>query len=358
MAESSSHPKQKGQETLADHPGPLPHQTGTMDGTVPQDPKSTNRSTHDSSLDSSRSSVDKPTLERFLDWKEEMECKGIVLVKPSLGKEPASNLILPAAAKSRWFAIGSRRQKRNLYHSLPKMNSFGVLLTLTVDPKEFDDLTDAWQHMWVRFRAFKDNLFIRIKRTGRTAPPYVAVLEATKTGWPHAHIWFPGRHYLLPQAELQSIWGAIVDVRKASGSAARYASKYIGKLPDLPESIQAILWDSRIRIYSISPKLRSPLPKPRPSGWIYLGIVVHPQIAYSSGATTIEALTRERVQPSRVYGRTQYDRMEIEGYFFESSRGDYHADDTIKTNHQPIEITMESAVDPPQASCQLEMPGV
>lgn len=100
-------------------------------------------------------------------------------------------------------------------------------------------------------------------------PPFFAVLEHTKKDWPHLHIWFPGRKYLQPQAKLQSMWGAIVDVRHASGRAAYYVSKYIRK----GSTAMHLLWKAKARQYSVSNSMKVAKQQKPTAGWSVLGCV-------------------------------------------------------------------------------------
>lgn len=72
---------------------------------------------------------------------------------------------------------------------------------------------------------------------GKGSMPFLAVFEATKSGWPHLHIvvrskWIDQRWLSKRMGEL--IGAPIVDVRKVKGvgEVARYVAKYIGKNPE------------------------------------------------------------------------------------------------------------------------------
>jgi hypothetical protein len=108
-----------------------------------------------------------------------------------------------------------------------------VFLTLTVNPARystFDEAARDLKRAWVNLRrAMK-------REHGVEQPPFIAIFEATKRGWPHLHILM--RCKFIPQrwfsATMDRLIGApIVDVRHIDelGRVAAYVAKYVSKAP-------------------------------------------------------------------------------------------------------------------------------
>lgn len=109
-----------------------------------------------------------------------------------------------------------------------------TFLTLTVNPARYEtqdeaarDLKNAWLNLRRRMQ----------KSFAMDRPPFIAIFERTKQGWPHLHIlmrcrfisqrWF--------SAAMNELIGApIVDVRfiQDTGRVAAYVAKYISKAPE------------------------------------------------------------------------------------------------------------------------------
>ena len=97
-----------------------------------------------------------------------------------------------------------------------------VLLTLTArESPDYDDLRGLWK----RLRRAKEGISM------------LWVMELQKRGAVHYHaVIFGAGGFLLPQAEIQRMWGqvlgvdlAIVDVRKCDARGALYIAKYVSK---------------------------------------------------------------------------------------------------------------------------------
>lgn len=122
-----------------------------------------------------------------------------------------------------------RRIKRKAREGKPN-----VFLTLTVNPSRHsspDQAATALKTAWVNLRrAMK-------REHGIDQPPFIAVFEQTKKGWPHLHILMRCRFisqgwYSRSMARL--IGAPIVDVRfiQDGGRVAAYVAKYISKAPE------------------------------------------------------------------------------------------------------------------------------
>lgn len=108
-----------------------------------------------------------------------------------------------------------------------------VFLTLTVNPRRYETFDAAARSLkvaWVNLRrAMERDHDVR-------RPPFIAIFEETKAGWPHLHIlmrckWIDQRWY---SATMDRLIGApIVDVRfiQDVGRVAAYVAKYISKAP-------------------------------------------------------------------------------------------------------------------------------
>lgn len=108
-----------------------------------------------------------------------------------------------------------------------------AMLTLTCDPKNYDDPSAAARDMKRALVLLRRNLK---KSFGIDKLPFICVFERHKSGWPHMHLLIRGP--FIPWKWLSLTWkrliGAIhVDIRKVKGptDAARYVAKYIGKEP-------------------------------------------------------------------------------------------------------------------------------
>lgn len=122
-----------------------------------------------------------------------------------------------------------RRIKRAAREGLPT-----TFLTLTVNPSRYatpDEAARDLKNAWLNLRRRMQRSF------GMERPPFIAVFEATKKGWPHLHILMRCR--FIPQrwfsAAMRDMIGApIVDVRfiQDVGRVAAYVAKYISKAPE------------------------------------------------------------------------------------------------------------------------------
>lgn len=122
-----------------------------------------------------------------------------------------------------------RRIKRLAREGKP--NTF---LTLTVNPSRYETVDEAARDLktaWVNLRRAMERDF------GIRHPPFIAIFERTKAGWPHLHILLRCR--FIAQAwysrTMDRLIGApIVDVRfiQDTGRVAAYVAKYISKCPE------------------------------------------------------------------------------------------------------------------------------
>jgi len=238
-------------------------------------------------------------------------------------EDPSQTKVIVARFGSRFFPEGQKLQKIKLLSKLSKEKKFGVLLTLTVNPADFEHRHEAVSMIWVKHKLFKDRLNMRLKRAGLKPLRAVAVLEFTKQGWPHLHLWCPGRHYIAPQRELQELWGAIVDVRKVSSSASKYVVKYVTKLHRLPDRDQAALWKRRTRTYTMSRLLyrAARVSERREPQWTVLGTVWGQSVASSDRDPRLSDLARDG-PPLKYRGLNEALDYEL-GAILDELRGEY-----------------------------------
>lgn len=122
-----------------------------------------------------------------------------------------------------------RRVKRAAREGSPT-----TFLTLTVNPARYEtpdaaarDLKQAWVN--VRRAMERDH--------GIRHPPFIAIFEATKAGWPHLHILMRCRFIAqkwFSDTMRRLIGAPICDVRfiQDTGRVAAYVAKYISKAPE------------------------------------------------------------------------------------------------------------------------------
>lgn len=108
-----------------------------------------------------------------------------------------------------------------------------TFLTLTVRPSRYETPDEAARDLkraWVNLRRSLT------RRNGDKAPPFIAVFEQTKKGWPHLHILC--RMRFVDQRIISAFMGRaidapIVDIRHVTdvGRIGAYIAKYISKAP-------------------------------------------------------------------------------------------------------------------------------
>lgn len=108
-----------------------------------------------------------------------------------------------------------------------------TLLTLTINPAAHADPASAARALVKCWRLMRQ----RLTRDGYCGKqPFIAVVEATKRGWPHLHVlarlpYVP--HAYLSKLARKYIGSPIVDIRRIHSRkhAARYVAKYVSKGP-------------------------------------------------------------------------------------------------------------------------------
>lgn len=111
-------------------------------------------------------------------------------------------------------AADNRRRYQETWENATREYSEGVFVTLTTDPRKFDNLADMADGISENF----NRLMSWLQRRLGNRPDYVKVLEWTGRGRPHLHVVFFGVDWLVHQSELSRYWdkyqARVVDIRK------------------------------------------------------------------------------------------------------------------------------------------------
>jgi hypothetical protein len=158
-----------------------------------------------------------------------MLCSEAILINQGVAEGHATILRCKRWCCELCTPFNHRRVKRAARDGKP--NTF---LTLTVSPKRYSspdaaarDLKNAWLNLRRRMQ----------KSFAMERPPFIAIFERTKQGWPHLHIlmrcrFISQRWYSANMGEL--IGAPIVDVRfiQDASRVAAYVAKYVSKAPE------------------------------------------------------------------------------------------------------------------------------
>lgn len=106
-----------------------------------------------------------------------------------------------------------------------------IMLTLTVDPKQFDGPEEAFR--WIKDKRKVAELIRKLNRDGRIKTrEFTQTIEFHENGWPHYHILvesrFVEKHYLQNAWKIGHVWISKNDFEDV-GHAINYATKYIVK---------------------------------------------------------------------------------------------------------------------------------
>jgi len=149
-------------------------------------------------------------------------------------------------------------------------NSKAVLLTLTIDPKKYNnEKLKMWFDIKKQYHRFITGLKYYFKKQNREFPPYVCCIEAQRNGNPHLHIVFLGATRLIDWRKIRNLWhqGFIYINRTYDGQKIRYPINYITKYltktysttDDSNLLTQSLSWLFNIRSYNCSQDLLYPL---------------------------------------------------------------------------------------------------
>lgn len=149
-------------------------------------------------------------------------------------------------------------------------NNNAVNLTLTIDPKEFNnDKFKMWIEIKKELNRFLTALKYYFKKRKIGFPPYICTIEAQENGNPHLHFVFLSCKRLLDWRKIKKLWGLghIFINRTPEGIKIRhplnYITKYITKTFTKTNNenllTQSLCWLFHIRSFSTSKKLIIPI---------------------------------------------------------------------------------------------------
>jgi len=147
-----------------------------------------------------------------------------------------------------WECIDCGPQRKRALMALARDGKPDTLLTLTVDPANFETKEEAHDALKHRYSDFVE---MARKKWPKTRVEYLGVIEATKLGWPHFM-----RAPFIPQRSISRYFekhgvGKIVDIRKVRGTrqVAAYVAKYLSKKParfgDGKRYVRSQSWESQ-----------------------------------------------------------------------------------------------------------------
>jgi len=159
-------------------------------------------------------------------WKIEREHRYLVLQNLEDPDLRSMKLLLTRYHKSYCEKIKSRMDW--LMHAYG--NKSAVFLTLTLDPKEFNqDKYVMWDTITKEVDRFMKAMRMHFQRHNRVFPKYLWAVEGQKNGNPHIHIVFFNARRLLDWRKILSYWGngAIYINRTKDGEKIRYPVNYV-----------------------------------------------------------------------------------------------------------------------------------
>jgi hypothetical protein len=205
-------------------------------------------------------------------FEKEFKC---VLISKTVNKDKVDNsLILLDTRYSNSYR--NKVRKRMKYLCFKFGNYKAVLLTLTIDPKIYNnDKLRMWLDIKNQYHRFITALKYHFNKSGRVFPSYICSIESQRNGNPHLHIVFLGASRLIDWKKIKDLWhqGFIFINRTSFNQKIRfpinYITKYITKTycvtSDKNLLSQSLSWIFNIRSYSCSRGLVFPL-KPKSSG--------------------------------------------------------------------------------------------
>lgn len=169
--------------------------------------------------------------------------------------------VAPWKCKNQWCQGCSKHLMavfRDQFRPIVNEWSFGQMITLTVDPKQFDGPEQAFDF----FRTDRTiaKLMQQLRRKGvLIGPEWICVLEFQKNGWPHWHILVHSK--FIPVQLIREGWRyGRIDITKSCqfkthGHAFNYLTKYIEKFEN--SAVPGwVLRRARVRRYSTSRGLK------------------------------------------------------------------------------------------------------
>jgi len=213
-------------------------------------------------------------------WKLECE-RRYIAIKRKDGTGSALKLLETRYSNSYCDKIRKRMQ----WLAYTYRNSNCVLLTLTMDPKKFNnDKLLMCQVIKKEFHRFMEALRIFMKREGREFPKYIHAPEFQKNGNPHLHVLFFNATRLVDWRKIRDLWGNgfIYINRNKEGTKVRnpinYVTGYITKTFANVNfdniTTQSMAWLMAFKSFDRSRGLMAPLNPPSTGEWCLDYLVV------------------------------------------------------------------------------------
>jgi hypothetical protein len=188
---------------------------------------------------------------------------------------------------------------RDLFRNASSMFSYGVFITLSLDPKTYPSLYVAYKRIGRLFR----NFMLLLRRIFKTYPPYICLLDVQKSGNPALHIVLFGIRRIMDHRKLTYIlkdlgfganhWEYVIvcrggrwvwanQRRKPRDSGMDICDYFVDHLEKLSrddgsidDMRKSIYFASNKRFYTYSRRLKvgggGGRGSPRPVKWIYVG---------------------------------------------------------------------------------------
>ena len=164
-------------------------------------------------------------------------------------------------------------------------NSQAVLLTLTIDPKIYNnDKLMMWQDIKNQYHRFITAIKYHFKKNDRAFPKYLCSIESQKNGNPHLHIVFLGASRLIDWRTISNLWHqGFIFINRTNGRQKirypiNYVTKYVTKTycetNDKNLLTQSLSWIFNIRSYSCSRGLVFPLKNKSSGEWVANGLII------------------------------------------------------------------------------------
>ena len=149
-----------------------------------------------------------------------------------------------------WDCVDCSPKRQRALKALCQDGAPDTFLTLTVNTARFETKEEA--HDQLKHRLIEFVKMARLKWRKKRVE-YICVIEATKKGFPHAHVLM--RAPFIPQRAISEYFAKhmgspIIDIRKVHDreKAARYVTKYISKKParfgDGKRYVRSQAWES------------------------------------------------------------------------------------------------------------------
>jgi DNA-binding HxlR family transcriptional regulator len=248
--------------------------------------------------------------ELFMYYLQQIDNKYIVLKRTGADGFKEKDF-LKISYKTR-FNSGSRIYQHiekidDIFYMASKKYKNAVFLTLTTDPKKFNNL----QHSYKAFSQNLNKFFSYLRKKFKKRLPYINVFEFTESGLLHCHIVIFGVKYLLNSKKISYLWnkygqGKIIKIYALKSddggftwlknkpadckekSLSNYLTKYLRKAFYDKEAL-SLYWASNKRFYTYSRVLYKNEKdiKPKFKKWEYVGVFHKIDIEKAGGVSEL-----------------------------------------------------------------------